>query len=647
MNHFPPPPGQSKQRTERPRPKRLRDMPRFLFGTVKGFLFRLFYIFSLVWKAAPALLIAMVVLCLLDGVLPVFGAYISADLLNEIANLITQKGAGIIKEATFEVMRPLLFLFIMNLVYLFGKKVLSKLGSMTTSIAGELVVNHIKLMIIGKAKEVDLSSYDNPEFYEKLENANREAGMRPISILTATFNVISAVISAFSFIAVLVTLSPWAPIIVILSAVPGAIVNFYFRNKNFRYIRFHSKERRQMNYYSGLMVNKDRVKEIKILGLGETFISKYKTVFAKYYKGLKKIIVREGIVQIAVGLLTTLISSALFVYVAFTVINGDGLVGDYSLYSGALTSITTYVGTLLASTVTIYEGTLFIDNMITFMKEEPKIVPTVAEPLKVERGIPHKIEIKNVSFAYPGTERMVLKNLNLTIEANDSIVLVGLNGAGKTTLIKLLTRLYDPTEGEILLDGHSLKEYDPVSLYSAFGIIFQDFGHYAETVSENVRFGDIDREYDEAEIHLAAKRGGAESFINRLPDGYNTPLTRMFEENGIEPSGGQWQKLSVARAFYTDSEILIMDEPTASLDPIAEREVFDQYALLAKNKISVFVSHKLSSAVNATKIVVIDDGRIVEVGSHDELMRLGGSYCNLFTIQAQRYAGVTAPADAE
>ena len=463
----------------------------------------------------------------------------------------------------------------------------------------------------------------------------------------AAFNVISAVIRAFSFIAVLVTLSPWAPIIVILSAVPGAIVNFYFRNKNFRYIRFHSKERRQMNYYSGLMVNKDRVKEIKILGLGETFISKYKTVFAKYYKGLKKIIVREGIVQIAVGLLTTLISSVLFVYVAFTVINGDGLVGDYSLYSGALTSITTYVGTLLASTVTIYEGTLFIDNMITFMKEEPKIVPTVAEPLKVERGIPHKIEIKNVSFAYPGTERMVLKNLNLTIEANDSIVLVGLNGAGKTTLIKLLTRLYDPTEGEILLDGHSLKEYDPVSLYSAFGIIFQDFGHYAETVSENVRFGDIDREYDEEEIHLAAKRGGAESFINRLPYGYNTPLTRMFEKNGIEPSGGQWQKLSVARAFYTDSEILIMDEPTASLDPIAEREVFDQYALLAKNKISVFVSHKLSSAVNATKIVVIDDGRIVEVGSHDELMRLGGSYCNLFTIQAQRYAGVTAPADAE
>ena len=616
-------------------------MPRFLFGIVKGFLTRLFYIFSLVWKAAPALLVAMVLLCLLDGVLPVFGAYISRDLLNEIALLIEQRGAGIITEASFEVMRPLLFLFIMNLVYLFGRKVLSKLGSMTTSIAGELVVNHIKLMIIGKAKEVDLSSYDDPEFYEKLENANREAGMRPISILTATFNVISAVISAVSFVAVLITLSPLAPIIIVIAAVPGAIVNFYFRNKNFRYIRFHSKERRQMNYYSGLMVNKDRVKEIKILGLGETFITKYKTVFAKYYKGLKKIIIREGITQILVGLFSTLVSSALFVWVAFNVINGDGFVGDYSLYSGALTSITTYVGTLLSATVTIYEGTLFIDNMITFMNEKPKIIPTTSTPLTVQRGVPHTIELKNVSFAYPGTDRMVLKNLNLKIEANDSIVLVGLNGAGKTTLIKLLTRLYDPTEGEILLDGHDLREYDVESLYSAFGIIFQDFGHYAETAAENVRFGDIDCNHTDDAVRLAAKRGGAAQFIEGLPDGYETPLTRMFEENGVELSGGQWQKLSVARAFYNDSEILIMDEPTASLDPIAEREVFDQYAALAKNKISVFVSHKLSSAVNATKIVVIDEGRIIEVGSHDELMRLGGSYCNLFTIQAQRYAGIS------
>ena len=225
MNMRPPNP-HGNHYTSPPRPKKLREMPKYLAGLVKGFLTRLFYIFSLVFKASPFLLVAMVLLCLFDGLLPVFGAYISRDLLNEIAELISQRGSGVITEATFEVMKPLIFLFVLNLVYLFGKKVLSKLGQMTTSIAGELVVNHIKLMIIGKAKEVDLSSYDDPEFYEKLENANREAGMRPISILTATFNVISAVISACSFVAVLVTLSPWAPVLIIIAAVPGAIVNF-------------------------------------------------------------------------------------------------------------------------------------------------------------------------------------------------------------------------------------------------------------------------------------------------------------------------------------------------------------------------------------------------------------------------------------
>ena len=263
MNMRPPP---NSKLNKKERPKRLRDIPKYAYELIRGFLSRLMYIFSLVWQAAPALLVALVAFCILDGILPVIGAYISSDLINEIAALINKNAIKALPEDVFEALRPLLFLFVMNLVYLFGKKVLSKLTSMTTQIAGELVVNHIKLMIIGKAKEVDLSSYDDPEFYEKLENANREAGMRPIHIISAAFNVISAVISAISFIAVLTTLSLIAPLLVIAAAIPGAIVNFYFRNKNFRYMRFHSKERRQMNYYSGLMVNKDRVKEIKILG---------------------------------------------------------------------------------------------------------------------------------------------------------------------------------------------------------------------------------------------------------------------------------------------------------------------------------------------------------------------------------------------
>ena len=236
-------------------------------------------------------------------------------------------------------------------------------------------------------------------------------------------------------------------------------------------------------------------------------------------------------------------------------------------------------------------------------------------------------------------DKYVLKNVNLTFEASDSVVLVGLNGAGKSTLIKLLTRLYDPTEGAIYLDGHDLKEYDVEALYDIFGIIFQDFGRYADTVSENIRFGDVDRESDTDGIVTAAKRSGADAYISALPSAYETPLTRMFEDSGRELSVGQWQKLSVARAFYKDSEILILDEPTAALDPLAEQEVFNQFSKLSKGKIAVFVSHKLSSAVTASKIVVIDGGTVAEVGNHEQLMALGGRYHELFTTQARRYAG--------
>lgn len=630
-------PGQAKDKKEK---LRLRDIPRAILGTVGTFISRLLYIIGLVWKSAPLLLILMMAFCILDGVLPVFGAYISRDLLNGIAALITDRPVSTEFSEIFKVIEPLLFLFILNIVYLFLRKVLNKMNSMVTGIAGELVVNHIKLMIINKAREIDLSSYDKPEFYEKLENANREAGMRPISILNATFKVISAVISAVSFVAVLTTLSPWAPVIIIIAAVPSAIVNFFFRNKNFRYVRLHSKERRQMNYYSGLMVNKDRVKENKILGLGDTIIDNYKKAFAKYFKGLKRLILREGIVQITVGLLSVLVQGVLFAYIAFSVISGDGLVGDYSLYSGALTSIAGYVSTLLTATVTIYEGTLFIDNMITFMNEKPEVVSAEEQPLSPERGVPHTLELRGVSFRYPGSEQYVLRDVNLKIDSSDSVVLVGLNGAGKTTLIKLLTRLYDPTEGAIYLDGVDIRRYSPEEYYDLFGIIFQDFGKYAESARENIRYGDVKKECTDETIISAAVSGGADEFIEALPDGYNTPLTRMFEENGVELSGGQWQKLSVARAFYKESDILILDEPTASLDPMAEQAVFDRYSELSRGKISVFVSHKLSSAVSASKIVVLDSGTVAEVGSHEELMKRKGKYYSLFTVQAHRYTGL-------
>ncbi len=621
------------------KPKSIKQLPSYIGKKIKYFFTHFFYTISLVWEAAPKMLIFMISCCIFDGIFPVFNAYISREMLNEISALLAERPTN---DGSLEgivlVFKPVILLFGLQFLYWFLRSILSRLNITSTALASELVSNHIKLKIMNKAKTVDQSSFDRTEFYEKLENANREAGTRPLGILSATFTIVSAGISVVSFIVILAGLNPWAALIMILATMPGAFVNYYFKNKSFRYMRHKSKERRQMNYYSGLMVNKDYAKEIKILGLSDTVVKKYEDVFDNYYRGIKRIIIKEGIVRVLVGLIITVANCGLFAYVAYSIVFGSSSqIGDYSLYTNALISVANYFSSIIGATATIYEGTLFIDNMITFMNEEPKVVASIPEPHKIERGAHHRLELRNVSFAYPGTDEPVLKNVNLTFESGESSVIVGLNGAGKTTLIKLICRLYDATEGEILFDGKPLTEYDPKEYYELFGIIFQDFGKYSETVSENIRYGDISREHSMDEITDSALSAGADGFITELPDGYDTPLTRVFEDNGIELSGGQWQKLSVARAFYKDSDILIMDEPTASLDAIAEQEIFRRFEKLSEGKISIFISHRLSSATAADKIIVLKEGRVVEMGSHRDLMEAGGDYHKLFTTQAERY----------
>ena len=626
---------------EIPKPKKLKEVPSYLLKKSKLFFEHLFYVVSLMWQSAPLLLLLMIFLCVLDGVLPVLSAYVSRDLLNAIAGLITQNIAlpdtfyGVIM-----VFKGVLWLFFFEFLLTFFRRIVQRLDGVVSTLAGELVSNHIKMMIIKKAKTIDQESFDRPEFYEKLENASREAGMRPIGIITSTFSVVSASISVVSFIAVLGTLSPWAPAIILVASLPAAIVNYLYRNRNFWYMRRHSKERRELNYYSSVLTNKDLVKEVKVLGLGDTFIHKYENVFVRYFKGIRSLVIREGITQTLVGLLTATINFVLFAFIAYNVVFHQGQIGDYSLYTGALTSIAGFVTTIVNATARIYEGTLFVDNMMTFMKEKPKIVSLLPEGKKPEIGIEHILELRGVSFAYPGSPREVIRNVNLTLRSGESTVLVGLNGAGKTTLIKLIMRLYDPTSGVILLDGRDIREYQPEEYYNLFGIIFQDFAKFAVTARENIQFGDIDSEHTEERVSEACRDGGADAFVGELPLKLDTPLTRMFEETGTELSGGQWQKLSIARAFYKNSDILILDEPTASLDPLAEADVFERFNALSEGKIALFISHRLSGAVEADNIIVLEHGTIVEHGSHKELMALGGKYYTLFSTQAKRYTGV-------
>lgn len=623
-----PPRGPNYDKIRPRKPNGIKDLPRYLREVLSGFFQRLFYIFKLVKDANGWILILMMSYSLIAGVIPVISALISRELINSLTDVVTGKAEN------FDVILKFL-LFQFGFIVL--SSLINSLYSMIIRLSGELVTNHIKLTILEKTKEVDMSSFDMPDFYERLENASREAGTRPISILQSVFNIISTIISLVSFIIILAEVSAWAPLAMIAFSLPSAAISFIYRKKNFEYMRMRSKERREMQYYSDLLTDKDVAKEVRIFNLSDTFIDCYKESFGKYFTGIKRLIYAENAWSVGISLAGSAISCGLFLFVARMVWKGLLQVGDYTLYTGALNSISSSVSSLISTLAMIYEGTLFIDNMIAFMNEKQRIKPTTDKPLSVSRGIAHKIEFKNVSFRYPGTNRDVIKNMSFTINGGETAVLVGLNGAGKTTLIKLLTRLYDPTSGEIFLDGRDIRLYDTRELYDMFGIIFQDFGKYAFTAAENIMFGEVKRGLDREGIENAARCADAETFIKRLPKSYDTPLTRIFEDSGIELSIGQWQKLSIARAFYGSSDFLILDEPTASLDAIAEQEIYSEFEELRRGKTTIFVSHRLSSATTATKILVIERGELVEEGTHRELMEMHGKYFELFSTQAKRY----------
>jgi ABC-type multidrug transport system fused ATPase/permease subunit len=615
-----------------PKPQSIREVPAYLKTLFTSFFKRLFYIFQLVWETRKSLLFWMVFMALFNGIMPVIGSLIGAQIMNRLAEAYTASRNG--TAFAFSIIAVLLAL---QFFYTFVNSSISRLYSLVTSISGEQLSNHVKMKIMAKAKEVDMVSYDSPDFYARMENANREAGMRPLQIMNATFSVLSTIISIVSYVIVLLVVSWWAPLVIVIVSIPTTVINFIYRKKNVNYMYLRSKNRRQMEYYASTVTDKDLIKEIRMFNLADTFTEKYKAAFKEYYEGLRKLRVEECLYGLAAALLTSVVYCLLYIFLARGVYHGSFPVGDFSLYTGAITAISAGVSSLINSTSSIYEGTLFIENLISFLNEKPSIVPSLPEPRHVSRHTGHTIEFRNVYFRYPGSPKDVLKNINVTIHEGETVVIVGFNGAGKTTLVKLLTRLYDPTSGTILLDGHDIKEYDVNELYDIFGMIFQDYGKYACTISENIQFGDLGRDAGDAEIKEAAVRSGADVFIDALANGYDTPLMRYFEENGTELSIGQWQKLAIARAFYTDSDILILDEPTASLDPMAEQEIFNQFNELRLDKTSIFISHRLSSATIADTILVMVNGEIVEKGNHRELMELGGEYYTFFTTQAARY----------
>jgi len=497
------------------------------------------------------------------------------------------------------------------------------------------LANRIRGEIIGKALTLDLAFFEHPDFYDRLQNARRESGYKPVDLINDTFLIVQNSITLISFAVLLLRFSPWLVMILLAASIPAFIAETRFSEEGFRLLTRRAPETRQINYLSRLLTEDTSAKEIKLFNLGATLLTRYMTLFDKFFREDQSLAVRRAVAGFGLGLIATLGFYGSYAWIVWHTVQGKISLGDMTLYLTLFRQGQSTFQAILSGVGSIYENNLFMANLFDFLGLKPQMSVAAQKqvlPVPLRRGI----EFRGVGFRYPENEEWALHDINLTIRSGEKIALVGPNGAGKTTLIKLLTRLYDPTEGTILIDGIDIRELDPADLRQRIGVIFQDFVRYHLPACENIGFGQIEALDNMEQIIASARKSGAHAVVESLPEGYQTILGRWFH-GGHELSVGQWQKIALARAFMRDAEILVLDEPTASLDAETEYEIFRRFHELTVGKLAILISHRFSTVRMADRIVVIQEGRITEIGSHQDLLRQQGIYAHLFNMQAEGY----------
>jgi len=492
----------------------------------------------------------------------------------------------------------------------------------------------VNVMILEKALTLDLQHFEDSEFYDKLTRARREASTRPLSLVMRTFLLVQNGISLVSFGALLAHFSPWAVVVLLLAGLPAFVAEAKFSGDAFRLFRWRSPETRMQIYLETVLAREDHVKEVKLFGLGTRLLERYQAIFRRLYQEDRALTIRRDLWGFILSLIGSGALYGAYAWIAISTVRQLISIGQMTMYVALFRQGQTTVSAMLTAVGGMYEDNLYLSTLYEYLETEV-ILPTGSSV----RG-PHPedgIRFEDVSFTYPGAQEAALENITLHLVPGTSLALVGENGSGKTTLIKLLTRLYAPTSGRILLDGQDLAEWDEAALRERIGVIFQDFARYQLLVGENVGAGDERYFEDEERWRAAAVKGRASDFIDTLPAGYQTQLGKWFKD-GRELSGGQWQKIALSRAFMRSrADILVLDEPTAAMDAQAEAEVFEHFRQLARERITILISHRFSTVRMADQIVVLNNGHIIERGSHEQLMQLHGRYAQLFTLQARGY----------
>jgi ATP-binding cassette subfamily B protein len=580
---------------------------------------------QLVWSTNRVLLAALAGLTVVAGLLPAGVAYIGSQIVDAVVAARNLPAAGVAH--------------VLRLVFIEGLLVAALAGtqrglSLCQSLLRAQLGQRVNVMILEKALTLELAQFEDSEFYDKLTRARREASSRPLSLVMRTFGLTQNAISLLSFAALLVRFSPWTVLILLLAGLPAFIAETKFSGDAFRLFRWRSPEARMQTYLEAVLAREDHAKEVKLFGLGPRLLQRYRDIFTRLYREDRALSIRRDGWGFALGLVATATLYGAYIWIALSTVRGAISLGQMTMYLLLFRQGQSAVSAILSSIGGMYEDNLYLSTLYEYL-EMPVARVSGAAVYGPDRA--DGVRFEHVNFTYPGAAEPALIDINLHLPPGSSLALVGENGSGKTTLIKLLTRLYTPDSGRVLLDGLSLNEWNDEALKARIGVIFQDFTRYQMLVGENVGAGDERYFEDEARWRQAAAKGQAAEFIERLGSGYQTQLGKWFKD-GQELSGGQWQKIALARAFMrTGADVLVLDEPTAAMDARAEAEIFEHFRSLARERITILISHRFSTVRMADQIAVLDRGRIIEQGSHEALMALGGHYAQLFSLQARGY----------
>ncbi len=584
---------------------------------------------ELVWSTSRRLALIFAVLTLVAGVLPAAVAWIGQLIVDGVVAAMGQF------RQTGSADTTLVLLFVVAEAGVVALIAAAQRGiSVCQALLRALMGQRINLMILEKALTLQLAHFEDSEFYDKLTRARREASTRPLSLVTRTFGLVQNGISLVSYAVLLVQFSPWAVLILIAGGIPEFLAEAKFSGDKFRLFRWRSPETRMQMYLETVLAREDYAKEVKLFRLGPKLLERYQAIFAKLFAEDRRLTLRRDSWGFALGLLGTGAFYSAYAWIALSAIRGQISLGQMTMYLLLFKQGQSAVSASLSAISGMYEDNLYLSNLYEYL-EQP--VPAVQGTLQQGPQPGDGVRFDQVSFSYPGSEEPALQQVSLHLKPGDSLALVGENGSGKTTLIKLLTRLYQPDSGRILLDGLDLQQWEADALRRRIGVIFQDFGRYQFLVGENIGAGDMSHFEDRQRWQQAAEMGMAHDFIVKLPQQYDTQLGKWFK-GGRELSGGQWQKIALARAFMRiKADLLVLDEPTATMDAAAEATIFEHFRELSRGKMTILISHRFSTVRMADQIIVIDKGRIVEQGSHVQLMELGGQYATLFSLQAQGY----------